>query len=1144
MKRMLITVLLMFGLLPVLGSTPSAASPPTPPNQKIASNLGLLMSLQREGIQVSSTTALGHEMEQVQADGLIEVSARFTHELSATERAQIEALGVEFEIVAGQLAHLDQFYALQVPVAAVDALAAHPLTVWLEATWQPVLPAPLDVSVPASNVPAVWQVAAGPWSTRLTGAGVTIANFDTGVDVHHPAFLDGNYELGRTDWDTCSPDDNVFTPGCDTLPPSTGVLRYWNAQGDPFNTAGFDPTQDWVYLDSNSNGTYEYTELILMAYDADGDGLLEDGESLIPRGTMSAGIPKSKIAATLNAGSVSRTRGVDLESTAADVNGHGTGVAGILVGGNALHCDPSGMYCIYAYPNTRRYTGVAPDADLLVADRVGLNDNYAIYIPWAAGLGANVMLYEYGGWVNTYLDGSSNHEQMIDATSVISGAVQVVPTGNMHGGGRHLQYMVPSGTFNHCFNVPAVGATTVYASMVWLTPGNHMTVSLTTPTGGPGNTVALPCSTAPSGWQWVMTSDGHNVGCERAANSSRGTALYNVQILRTAGIGTGSWTMGISNPSGSSELTNFYIADDATTWSGGAAWVNAGGGVEKHTATWPSTCDTCIGVASYATRGRVDSTPVGAISPFSGRGPRFFDNARVVDVAAPGHYDVIAPESKDTGTFARGKYQWFGGTSAAAPHVAGVAALLIQFAGNSADPAEIEAAIQQGAASDGSTGSTPNDTWGHGKLDAYGALQHMMHDLGDAPDSSNHDGVRMNAYPGAHPGVQANFPTVYTGTTPLSPHGPMHWLAGSAATGPIDSALGAGVSAEGEADRGFDEDGGAGSAAHNISPITDGANGDGSEDGLWPPGTMSHCTSHTLNYGLTLAPGTLGTHYVNVWIDWNRDGDWGDVFTCTTSGDAPEWAVQNQVVPYSSPGFHSIGTPGFLPYQPTDAYDPTWMRITLSEQPAPVDPVTSRVDGRGPSTGYAYGETEDYYLWYPPTAGFQVAATTTCVSYTVAFTNTSTGSQPITYTWDFGDGTTLTTITRTHPTHHYATPGPYRVVLTTTGSYAGPPIMDLDFQWLTVNPSPQAGFTSNSPVPLGTPVVFGNTSTGATTYQWDFGDGIGTSAEVSPTYVYSGTETYTVTLTATNDLGCNDVYQDTVAVQSSIYLPLVLRVHP
>jgi len=1160
MKRVLIAGTLILGLGLILVSTRSVASPSSLPHTKIASNLGLLISLQRERIPISPGTSVGQELARAQARGVITVNARFRRALTPADRTQIEALGITFQEVAGQPAHLGQFYGLAVPVDAIDDLAAHPLTVWLEAAWRPVVPAPLDVSVPAVHAPAVWQeyVGTGTVSIPLTGEGVIIANFDTGVDVHHPAFLDGNYELGRTDWDTSTPDDNLFTPGYDTLPPAAGVLRYWNAQGDPNNTSGFDPTQDWVYLDGNLNGAYDYTELMLMAYDADGDGTLEDGESLIPRGSFSAGIPKSKIAATLNAGGVQRTRGTDLELTAADVDGHGTGVAGILVGGNALHCDPSGLYCIFAYPNTRRYTGVAPDADLVVADR--FNNSETAYIPWAGGLGAKVMLYEYGGWVWEYLDGSSNHEQMMDAASVTFGAAQVAPTGNIHGEGRHLQYDVPAGSFSHSFSIPSgVGITETFASMVWLTPGNDLTVTLSSPSGGPGNTIALPCVTAGSGWQYTATSDGHTLGCERAANSTRGTALYNIYVTRNSGVAPGTWQMDVGNPHALAETVNFYIADSATAWGGGASWINTGTGTEKHTATWPSTCDTCIGVASYVTRGYVDGATAGAISPFSGRGARFLDNAQVVDVAAPGHYDIISSASKDSlwggPTSTLGKYTCgvpaatqgcFGGTSAAGPHVAGVAALLMQFAHSDAAPSEIETALQQGATSDGFTGSTPNDTWGHGKLDAYGALQNLMHDLGDAPDSTNHHGIGMSAYPGLYPGMQAQFPTVYTGTVPLLPHGPMHRQAGSVATGPIDSCLGSSVSAEGEADTSFDEDGGTWGAGHNISPTIDSPNGEGSyssssDDGLWVPGALNHCASTTLNYQVTLVTGTVGTHYVNVWFDWNRDGDWGDVFTCTSPGDAPEWAVQNQVVPHTSPGLYTVATPAFSAYQPGDRYDPTWIRITLSEQPAPVDPLTGRADGRGPAAGYAFGETEDYYLWHPPVAGFQVSTTTTCVNYTVAYTNTSTGSRPITYTWDFGDGTTLTTVTATHPVHHYSTPGPYRVVLTATAQSAGPPIQSIAWQWLTVHPSPQAGFTSNSPVSAGETAIFTNTTVGATAYHWDFGDGIGASTLVSPTYVYTGTGTYSVTLRATNAEGCHNVHQDIFEVQQRLYLPLVLR---
>lgn len=68
----------------------------------------------------------------------------------------------------------------------------------------------------------------------------------------------------------------------------------------------------------------------------------------------------------------------------------------------------------------------------------------------------------------------------------------------------------------------------------------------------------------------------------------------------------------------------------------------------------------------------------------------------------------------------------------------------------------------------------------------------------------------------------------------------------------------------------------------------------------------------------------------------------------------------------------------------------------------------------------------------------------------------------------------------------------------------------------------------------GTPINFTNTSTitsGAiATYQWDFGDGSGTSSLQNPSYTYASPGLYSVQLTVTSDLGCIDSITKTVRV--------------
>lgn len=62
-------------------------------------------------------------------------------------------------------------------------------------------------------------------------------------------------------------------------------------------------------------------------------------------------------------------------------------------------------------------------------------------------------------------------------------------------------------------------------------------------------------------------------------------------------------------------------------------------------------------------------------------------------------------------------------------------------------------------------------------------------------------------------------------------------------------------------------------------------------------------------------------------------------------------------------------------------------------------------------------------------------------------------------------------------------------------------------------------------------VLFTNTSTGAATFDWDFGDGAEHSAEISPVHTYAFPGTYTVTLTAYNRAACTAVSTYTINVQ-------------
>ena len=60
------------------------------------------------------------------------------------------------------------------------------------------------------------------------------------------------------------------------------------------------------------------------------------------------------------------------------------------------------------------------------------------------------------------------------------------------------------------------------------------------------------------------------------------------------------------------------------------------------------------------------------------------------------------------------------------------------------------------------------------------------------------------------------------------------------------------------------------------------------------PLNLPTCRWTTFDYTVNVIDPSVDL-YVNVWLDWNRDGDWDDTVDCA-QGPAKEWAVQNQLL--------------------------------------------------------------------------------------------------------------------------------------------------------------------------------------------------------------------------------------------------------
>ncbi|OPX65548.1 MULTISPECIES: PKD domain-containing protein [unclassified Methanoregula] len=154
-----------------------------------------------------------------------------------------------------------------------------------------------------------------------------------------------------------------------------------------------------------------------------------------------------------------------------------------------------------------------------------------------------------------------------------------------------------------------------------------------------------------------------------------------------------------------------------------------------------------------------------------------------------------------------------------------------------------------------------------------------------------------------------------------------------------------------------------------------------------------------------------------------------------------------------------------------------------------------------------------------PVAQFDAYYAFSTVPTKVSFVDHSLGSTPMSWQWDFGDGSNST---EQNPEHTYLRRGTYTVSLTATNAYGTSTATKKNY--ITIGMEPKADFSA-SPLTGDSPltVKFTDKSLGQVTqWQWDFGDGKG-SSDQSPAHTYWSGGTYNVILTVSNDYGSSDI---------------------
>ncbi len=172
-----------------------------------------------------------------------------------------------------------------------------------------------------------------------------------------------------------------------------------------------------------------------------------------------------------------------------------------------------------------------------------------------------------------------------------------------------------------------------------------------------------------------------------------------------------------------------------------------------------------------------------------------------------------------------------------------------------------------------------------------------------------------------------------------------------------------------------------------------------------------------------------------------------------------------------------------------------------------------------------------------PTASFTAPDTNGCSPLCVSFQNQSSaaGSGTIAaYLWNFGDGNTSTSASLDHcyTNSSVTAPKTFNVTLTVT-SDSGCVSVKTKNNYVIINPNPIADFSVDpSTTKISNPVIsFKNLSSGASVWNWNFGDQAASLSETPAPHTYADTGKYQITLIVSNQYSCFDTARKTITIE-------------